>query len=112
MANGPRTRVISSGDEVIQPPEADVPEIVTAEDLVEQVVIADGEPAPPDADMADAPRDGSRVWLQYDDGSYVEAYWRSTRRLVNRRWVPFAFWAKWMTCEPIPFDPVSWLEAK
>ena len=58
-----------------------------------------------------APRDGSRLWLINEDGAHVEAYWRETRRLENRRWVPTAFWALWMSTIPVSFEPVGWLEA-
>jgi hypothetical protein len=62
--------------------------------------------------METAAKDGKPIWVTDGNGSFIEAVWRSTRRVapLKGRWVEYGFWAILNGGgQKIPWEPKGWL---
>ena len=65
-------------------------------------------PAPGALPIDEAPRDGTRVWIEMSDGTQIDAFWCRSRRFSCNQWSDASWWAYWGTRTPVADDIVGW----
>jgi len=58
--------------------------------------------------MEDAPRDGTRVWIETSEGVQIDAFWCKSRRFSGNQWSDASWWAHWGTRSPLPDNVAGW----
>lgn len=58
--------------------------------------------------LDEAPRDGTRLWLEMADGTQIDAFWCRSRRFSCNQWTDASWWALWGTRTPVADDIVGW----
>ena len=58
--------------------------------------------------MDEAPRDGTRLWVEMSDGTQIDAFWCRSRRFSCNQWSDASWWAYWGTRTPVADNIVGW----
>jgi hypothetical protein len=58
--------------------------------------------------LDEAPKDGTRLWLEMGDGTQIDAFWCKSRRFSCNQWSDASWWAYWGTRTPVADNIVGW----